>query len=305
MNLEKQKILVTGGAGFLGEHIIEELIKRGVPRENIIIPRSKDCDLRIWGNCKKVTQGVSAVIHAAALTGNPEVHRKEPGRIFYDNLIMGIQLMEAARQAGVEKFISIGSVAEYPLSANPPFREEDLWNGMPEALHAPYALAKKMLLVQEQAYRKQYGFNGIHLLMANMYGPGDLEKGFVVPMLARKIWEAEQRSENTVEVWGTGKAIRDFLYVKDAARGIILALEKYDIPNPVNIGSGKKVSIRELAELLAKLLDFKGEFRFDTSKPEGQMLRVMDTSKAEREFGFKASTDLEAGLTETIKSYKF
>lgn len=305
MNLERQKILVTGGAGFLGKHIVQTLIERGIIRENIIIPRSKDCDLRIWKKCKEVTQGVNAVIHAAALTGNPEIHRKEPGRIFYDNLIMGAQLMEAARQAGVEKIVNIGSAAEYPEDVPVPFREENLWDGLPNELHLPYAFAKKMLLVQGGAYQRQYGFNAIHLLMTNMYGPGDMKNNAVIPSLAKNIWEAEQKGESTVKVWGTGKAIRDFLYVKDAARGVVLALEKYNMSEPVNIGSGEQSSIKELAELLAKLLGFKGELRFDASKPEGQMLRVMDTRRAEKEFGFKASTDLETGLEATIKSYKF
>lgn len=305
MNLGEQKILVTGGAGFLGQHIIEALIERGVLRENIVVPRSEDCDLRIWKSCEEATQDINVVIHAAALTGNPEVHRKEPGRIFYDNLIMGVQLMEAARQAGAGKFVSIGSVAEYPEDAPAPFREENLWNGLPDELHLPYAFAKKMLLVQGQAYRKQYGFNAIHLLMTNMYGPGDLKNNAVIPSLAKNIWETKQKGGNTVEVWGTGKEIRDFLYVKDAARGVVLALEKYDMPEPINIGSGKGVSIRELAELLARLSGFKGKLRFDVSRPTGQMLRVMDTHRAEEAFGFKASTDLETGLKATVESYKF
>lgn len=303
MKLEEQKILVTGGAGFLGKHIVEALMERGVPRENIIVPRSKDCDLRIWENCEKIMQGVNLVIHAAAVTGGSELHRKEPGRIFYDNLVMGVHLMEAARRAGVEKFVVIGSATEYPENTPVPCKEKDFWDGLPEELHAPYALAKKMLLVQAQAYEKQYGFKGIHLLMTNMYGPGDAKIGTVIPTMAQRIWEAKRDHKPFIEVWGAGKAVRDFLYVEDAARGIILALEKYNKSEPVNIGSGKGVSIRELAELLARLLDFKGELRFDPSKPEGQVLRVVDTRRAEKEFGFKASTELEAGLEATIKSY--
>lgn len=304
MNLINKKILVTGGAGFLGRHVVRRLLKSGVEEKNILIPRFEDCDLRLRENCQQVVRGQDLVIHLAGMTGGIEYHKQYPAMIFYDNLMMGIQLMEAGREAGIEKFITIGSATEYPENASLPFREEDLWQGFPEPIHAPYTVAKKMLLVQAQAYRKQYGMNAIHLLMTNMYGPGEkLDSSFVIPSLMRRVWQAKKENQSSIEIWGTGKPTRDFLYVEDAADGIVKAAENYDKSDPVNIGSGWEISIRELAEIIVRLMDFKGTIKFDASKPDGQMRRMMDTTRAEHEFGFKASTDFEIGLKKAIDWY--
>ena len=297
--------MVTGGAGFLGRHIVEELVVRGVRREDISVPRSDTDDLRLIENCERAVKGVDAVIHTAGITGNTEFHKNHPAQIFYDNMVMGVELMEAARKAGVNKFVTIGSATEYPDNAPLPFREESLWSGSFESIHAPYTIAKKMLLVMAQAYRKQYGFNAVHLLLTNMYGPGDKLDGMVIPMLIKKVYDAKQKGEKSIEVWGTGRPTRDFIFVKDAAAGVVSVLEKYDGAEPVNIGSGWEISIRELAELIVRIMDFKGELRFDTSRPDGQPRRMLDTSRAEREFGFRALTDFETGLRATIKSFGF
>jgi len=235
------------------------------------------------------------------------LNKEKPGELFYDNIIMGTQLMEAARQAGVEKIVTVGTVCSYPKFTPVPFKEENLWLGYPEETNAPYGLAKKMLLVQSQAYRQQYGFNAIYLLPVNMYGPGDNfdpRKSHVIAALIRKVYEAKKEGRNFIEVWGTGKPTRGFLYVEDGAEGIILATERYDKPEPVNLGSGMEVSIKDLAGLICKLMDFKEEIRWDTSKPDGQPRRRLDTSKAQKEFGFKAKTDFIEGLRKTIQWYK-
>lgn len=301
LDLRSKKILITGGAGFLGRHVVQKLLGRGVPKENIFVPRSKDFDLRKRENCEKVVAGQDMVIHLAGSTGGIVFHKERPAQTFYDNLMMGIELMDAARVAGVEKFVAIGTATEYPENAPAPLKEENLWLGFPEAIHAPYAIAKKMLLVQAQAYRKQYDFSSIHLLHTNMYGPGDENSSFVLPTLIKRIKEAKKTNLPSIEVWGTGKATRDFLYVGDAAEGIILAAENYDGAEPINMASGREVSIREAVNLLAKLLDFKGEIRWDTTKPEGHMRRILDASRAEREFGFRARTSLEEGLNKTLE----
>ena len=288
----------------MGSRIIEGFVTQGVPRENIFVPLSKKLDLREKKNCEKAVQGRHIVIHAAGITGGGEFHRDHPGEILYGNLVMGVELMEAARKAGVEKFITIGSAAEYPEHAPMPLREEDLWQGPLEALHAPYAAAKKILLLQGQAYRKQYGFNAIHLLMANMYGPGDKRKnGFVIPMLIERVKETKECGGSFIEVWGTGKPTRDFLYVDDAARGIILAVEEYDKLEPVNIASGIEISIKELVAIISELMEFRGEIRWNTEKPDGQARRLLDATKAEREFGFKAAIGFREGLQKTIAAY--
>jgi GDP-L-fucose synthase len=302
INLREKKILVTGGSGFIGKKVVDNLIKkRGVLPNKIFIPLEKDCDLRRWEDCQRAVKGMDIVIHLAAVTGNIEFHKLNPGKIFYDNLIMGTYLMEASRLAGVEKFLGIGSATEYPKDAPIPLKEKDLWQGYPEEMNAPYSLAKKMLLVQGQAYRQQYGFNAIHLLLTNVFGPEmNLENGYVISSLIQKIEGASKRNEKFIELWGTGKPTRDFLYIEDAAEAIVLAVENYDKAEPVNIGSGQEISIRELATLM----DFNGEIRWDKSKPDGQLRRFLDTSLAKKEFGFEAKTKLKEGLTETLKWYK-
>jgi GDP-L-fucose synthase len=302
-----KKILVTGGAGFLGSFIAEKLtMERGVNSENIRVPRSKEMDLRKWENCVKAVRGMDIVIHLAAKVGGIGFNRKYPGTLFYDNAIMGIQLMEAARQEGVQKFVAIGTVCAYPKYTPVPFREEDLWNGYPEETNAPYGIAKKILLVQAQAYREQYDFKAIFLLPVNLYGPRDdfdPERSHVIPALVKKMVDAKLEGKNEVIVWGTGKASREFLYVEDAARGILLATEKYDKPDPVNLGSGEEITIKELVNLVTELTGFNGNVIWDTSKPDGQPRRCLATNRAENEFGFKAKTDFVKGLKRTIDWY--
>lgn len=305
---EGKRILVTGGAGFLGSFVVEKLVnEKGVDEENIIVPRSKTMDLRKWENCIKAVKDVDIVIHLAARVGGIGFNRKYPATLFYDNAIMGIQLMEAARREGVKKFVAIGTVCAYPKYTPVPFREENLWNGYPEETNAPYGLAKKMLLVQAQAYRQQYGFNAIYLIPVNLYGPRDnfhLEHSHVIPALIRKMVDARNRGEKKVVVWGTGNASREFLYVEDAAEAILLATEKYNKPDPVNLGTGKEIKIRDLVNLIAELIGYEGEIIWDTSKPDGQPRRCLDTSKAEEEFGFKAKTSFREGLIKTIEWYE-
>ena len=306
MEIKDKKILVTGGAGFLGSVVVEKLLGRGVPLENIFAPRSKDYDLVKWENCEKVAAGQDLVIHLAVLVGGIGANREHPGKFFYDNLMMGTQMMEAARQARVKKYVAVGTICAYPKFAPVPFKEEDLWNGYPEETNAAYGLAKKMALVQSQAYRDEYNFNSIYLLPVNLYGPGDnfdLRTSHVIPALIRKAAEAKANGKNFIEVWGTGTATREFLYVDDAAEGIILALERYEKGDPVNLGSGKEISIKDLVETICKYMDFKGEIRWDRTKPDGQPRRLLDTSRAEKEFGFKAKTGFDEGLKATIDWY--
>jgi len=303
--LRTKRILVTGGAGFLGFFVIEKLKERGC--KSIFVPRSKDYNLVEMEAVKRVYQDVKPdiVIHLAARVGGIGANRANPGRFFYENLMMGVQLMEQARIFGVEKFVNVGTICSYPKYTPVPFREENLWNGYPEETNAPYGLAKKMLIVQSQAYRQQYGFNSINLLQVNLYGPRDnfdLETSHVIPALIRKCLEAQ--SQPSITVWGTGKPTREFLYVEDAAEGILLATEKYNKSEPVNLGAGFEISIKDLVELITKLTGFKGRVTWDTSKPDGQPRRCLDTSKAEKEFGFKAKTPLEEGLQRTIEWYK-
>jgi len=302
-----KKVLLTGGAGFLGSFLVEKLKGKGVSEENIRIPRSRDSDLRRWENCVEVVKDVDIVIHLAAKVGGIGYNQKYPATLFYDNAIMGIQMMEAARQENVEKFVAVGTICAYPKFTPVPFKEDDLWNGYPEETNAPYGLAKKMMLVQSQAYRQQYGFNAIYLLPVNLYGPGDNfdpASSHVIPALIKKIFDAKESGEDYITVWGTGKATREFLYVEDAAEGIILATERYHKPDPVNLGSGFEISIKELVELIAKLAEFKGEIRWDKSKPDGQPRRGLDVSRAKEEFGFEAKVGFREGLKRTIKWYK-
>jgi len=308
IDLTQKKILITGANGFLGKHLVRNLLeKRKVPKENLFLPTIEELDLKKWENCQKAVEGQEIVIHLAAKVGGIGFNKEKPGELFYDNIIMGVQMMEAARQVGVEKFVAIGTVCAYPKFTPVPFKEENLWDGYPEETNAPYGLAKKMLLVQAQAYRQQYDFNAIYLLPLNLYGSEDNfnpESSHVIAALISKISEAKKEERDYIEVWGTGKASRGFLYVEDAAEGIILATEKYNKSKPVNIGSDLEISIKDLTELICKLMDFKGEIRWDSSKPDGQPKRCLDTSKAEKEFGFKAKTNFEQGLKKTIQWYE-
>ena len=307
MNLKDKKILITGGHGFAGSRLVKKLLEQGIPEANISTPKHADFDLRRWEDCEKVVRGHDLVIHLAAKVGGIGLNKARPGELFYDNLVMGAHLMEAARQAGVEKFVSVATICSYPKFTPAPFKEDDLWNGYPEETNAPYGLAKKMLLVQAQAYREQYGFNAITLFPVNMYGGGDnfdLETSHVIPAIIRKVSEAKKSGSESAELWGTGKPTREFLYVEDAAEGIILAAEKYDKPEPVNLGSGTEISSKDLAELICRLMDYKGEIRWDTSRPDGQPRRLLDTSRAEKEFGFGAKTLFEEGLKKTIDWYE-
>lgn len=303
-----KKILITGGAGFLGSFIVDKLIKeKGINSENIRIPRSKDMDLRIWNNCIGTVKDIDIVIHLAAKVGGIGYNQKYPASLFYDNAIMGIQPMEAARQEGIEKFVAIGTICAYPKYTPVPFKEEKLWDGYPEETNAPYGLAKKMMLVQSQAYRQQYEFNSIFLLPVNLYGPRDNfdpESSHVIPALIKKMMDAKLEDKNEVVVWGTGKTSREFLYVEDGAEGILLATEKYNKPDPINLGAGFEIRIKDLVDLIAELTGFEGKIVWDTTKPDGQPRRMLDTSKAEEEFGFEAKTNFREGLKKTIEWYK-
>ncbi|PIR87670.1 MAG: GDP-fucose synthetase [Candidatus Harrisonbacteria bacterium CG10_big_fil_rev_8_21_14_0_10_45_28] len=306
MELKDKKILVTGGHGFVGSFLIEKLKARGVPEENIFAPRSSDLDLVKWEDCQIAVKGMNLVIHLAAVVGGIGANRAHPGSFFYNNLMMGVQLIETARQEGVGKFVALGTVCAYPKFTPIPFKEDDLWNGYPEETNAPYGLAKKMLLVQSQAYRQEYDFNSIYLLPVNLYGPRDNfdpESSHVIPALIKKVADAKDAGQDYIDAWGTGSASREFLYVEDAAEGIILAAENYEKANPVNLGSGMEITIKDLLETIKRLMDYKGDIRWDSSKPDGQPRRCLDTSRAEKEFGFKAKTDFEEGLKKTIDWY--
>ncbi len=305
--LADKRIVVTGGAGFLGSHLTEELRRIGC--RNVMVPRFAQYDLRRPDSISRMFDDMrpEIVIHLAAVVGGIGANRANPGRFFYDNMIMGVELMEQARQRGVTKLVALGTVCAYPKFTPVPFKEEDLWNGYPEETNAPYGLAKKMLLVQAQAYRDQYGFNVIYLLPVNLYGPRDSfdpAKSHVIPALIKKCIDAVERGDDRIEVWGTGQASREFLFVEDCARGIALATEKYDKSDPVNLGSGQEIKIKELVTLIAELSGFRGQISWDASKPDGQPRRGLDVSRAEREFGFKASTDFVGGLKKTIDWYR-
>ncbi|MCO6456518.1 MAG: GDP-L-fucose synthase [Pirellulaceae bacterium] len=301
-----RRIVVTGGAGFLGREVCRQLALHGPA--SLVVPRSANCDLRDRSAIARLLsqERPQTIIHLAAVVGGIGANRRNPGRYFYDNAIMGLELMEQARRFGVEKLVNVGSICAYPKFTPVPFREDDLWNGYPEETNAPYGLAKKMLLVQAQAYRQQYGFNAITLLPVNLYGPGDnfdTATSHVIPALIRKFLEARETGQPAVEVWGSGRASREFLFVRDAARGIVLATEHYNDAPPVNIGSGHEITIRELAELLRSLCGYAGQLRWDATQPDGQPRRCLDTSRAEREFGFRAEMPLREGLSETIEWY--
>ena len=302
-----KKILVTGGAGFFGSQLIYQLLEKDVLKENILVPRSKEIDLRKWDNCVRVVKECDIVIHLAAKVGGIGFNQNFPGQLFYDNAIMGIQIIEAARQEGVGKCVIVGTICAYPKFTPVPFNEDNLWNGYPEETNAPYGLAKKMLLVQSQAYRQEYGFNSIYLLPVNLYGPGDNfdpASSHVIPALIKKFTEAKRENKSYVEVWGTGSASREFLYVDDAARGITLATEHYNKPDPINLGSGTEITIRDLVNLIQELTGYGGKVHWDTTKPDGQPKRRLNVSRAKEEFGFEAQMSFRKGLAKTIQWYQ-
>lgn len=303
-NLRDETILVTGGRGFLGTHVINELKKRGA--EQIFSPSSKEIDLRERQGCKTAVRGRTLLIHLAAKVGGIGFNQEHPGELFYNNLIIGAHLMEEARLSGVKKFVAIGTVCSYPKFTPTPFKEDDLWNGYPEETNAPYGLAKKMLLVQAQAYRDQYGFNAVYLIPVNLYGPGDNfdpKSSHVIPALIKKISEAKSEGAPYLSVWGTGSATREFLYVEDAAEAIVSAAIGYNGRDPVNLGTGQEISIRRLTAMIAEIIGYKGEIRWDSKKPDGQPKRRLNVDRAAAAFGFKATTPLERGLQKTIDWY--
>lgn len=302
-----ERVVVTGGAGFLGSYVVEGLRARGA--REIFVPRSREYDLVKLEAVRALYRDArpTLVLHLAARVGGIGANRDNPGRFFYENLMMGVQLLEVGREVGLRKLVALGTICAYPKHCPVPFREEDLWNGYPEETNAPYGLAKKMLLVQSQAYRQQYGFNSSVLFPVNLYGPRDNfdpRSSHVIPALIRKCIEARERGEEQVEVWGTGAASREFLHARDAAAGILAAAERYDRSDPVNLGAGFEIRIRELVPLIARLCRFEGAVVFDPSKPDGQPRRMLDTSRALREFGWKAEIGFEEGLRETIGWYE-
>lgn len=306
LSLDQKTIVVTGGAGFLGRHVVVEFERRGA--KQVFVPRSADFDLVDGSAARRLLDHArpDVIVHLAAVVGGIGANRRHPGRFFYENLMMGAQLMEEARRHGVEKFVAAGTVCSYPKHAPVPFREEALWDGYPEETNAPYGLAKKMLLVQAQAYRAEYGFDAIFLLPVNLYGPGDSfdpARSHVIPALLRKLVEAREAGAPAVEVWGTGRASREFLYVEDAAEAIVRATERYESAEPVNLGTGREITIRDLAERIRALVGYEGELRFDATQPDGQPRRQLDTSRAEAAFGFRARTDFDAGLRRTLDWY--
>jgi GDP-L-fucose synthase len=300
------RVLVTGGGGFLGRHLLQVLAQEGFT--DVVAPRRNDYDLTRGDDVAACMRELRprSIVHLAAVVGGIGANREHPGEFFYQNIMMGTQLMEQARLADVDKFVAVGTICAYPKFTPVPFREENLWDGYPEETNAPYGLAKKMLLVQAQAYREQYDFNAIYLLPVNLYGPGDNfdpASSHVIPALIRKCVDAVENGDQSIEVWGTGTATREFLYARDCAQGIVAALDRYDETDPVNLGSGMELSIRELVKLIAELTGFTGELRFDPSKPDGQPRRRLDTSRARERFGWQATTDFRTGLRATIDWY--
>jgi GDP-L-fucose synthase len=303
LELEDKRILVTGGAGFLGRQVIDQLCQHGANREKITVTRSHDCDLRVWENCQRAANQQDIIIHLAAHVGGIGLNREKPGELFYDNLIMGTQLIHAAYQQGIEKFVCVGTICAYPKFTPVPFKEDDIWNGYPEETNAPYGIAKKALLVQLQSYRQQYGFNGIYLLPVNLYGPEDNfnpSSSHVIPALIRKVQEAQTRGEKQLPVWGDGSPTREFLYSTDAARGIVMGTQFYNDAEPVNLGTGYDISIKDLITLICELMEYEGEIVWETDKPNGQPRRCLDTERAKQAFGFTAEVEFREGLKNTI-----
>lgn len=305
--LTNKRILVTGGAGFLGKQVIEQLCQAGAERGKITVPRSRDCDLRILSNCQRAVEQQDIVVHLAAHVGGIGLNQAKPAELFYDNLMMGTQLIHAAHGAGVQKFVCVGTICAYPKFTPVPFKEDTIWDGYPEETNAPYGIAKKALLVQLQSYRQQYGFDGIYLLPVNLYGPEDNfdpKSSHVIPALIRKVYEAQQKGEARLPVWGDGSPTREFLYSEDAAKGIVMGTLDYSSPEPVNLGTGYEISIRDLITLICELMGFEGEIVWETDKPNGQPRRCLDTERAKQAFGFTAQVEFRQGLKNTIDWYR-
>ncbi|HEY9859116.1 MAG TPA: GDP-L-fucose synthase [Candidatus Obscuribacterales bacterium] len=307
LDLRDKRILVTGGAGFLGRQVVAQLQSAGADPQKITVVRSRDCDLRFLDQCQRAVDQQDVVIHLAAHVGGIGLNREKPAELFYDNLMMGTQLIHAAYQAGVQKFVCVGTICAYPKFTPVPFKEENLWDGYPEETNAPYGVAKKALLVQLQSYRQQYGFNGIYLLPVNLYGPEDNfdpRSSHVIPALIRKVYEAQQRGDHQLPVWGDGSPTREFLYSEDAARGIVMGTQSYNDSEPVNLGTGYEISIRDLVTLICELMGFEGEIVWETDQPNGQPRRCLDTERAKQFFGFTAQVEFKQGLKNTIEWYK-
>ncbi len=307
LDLQDKRILVTGGNGFLGKQVVNQLCKAGATIDKISTPRSRERDLWKWENCQQAVKEQDVVIHLAAHVGGIGLNREKPAELFYDNLMMGTQLIHAAYQEGVKKFVCVGTICAYPKFTPVPFREDDLWNGYPEETNAPYGIAKKALLVQLEAYRQQYGFNGIYLLPVNLYGPEDNfdpRSSHVIPALIHKVHEAQQRGDQELPAWGDGSPTREFLYSTDAAIGIVTAAQKYDKSDPVNLGTNQEISIKDLVETICELMEFEGKIVWQTDQPNGQPRRCLDTQRAKEEFGFVAQTEFRQGLKNTIDWYR-